>query len=410
MKKIFVVSTLYYQRLEVVLDDLLKELKKENPQEEYEFYIVNENYGCEAPTNVKYNYYISTHDSTDDNEMKKIYDCVREWPICDYSIQTDEYAVTILGLVNSELGLPGLTLEEEHKFRDKVKMKQNLKDDVNKPELYTLDDVENDRFSYPVIIKPRTFAASKGVCLINNKEELLSELEGKYVDYTRPSIDTMEDYEIEQYIGGDVYHIDGIVFNGEIVFCVASRYIGSCFNYAHGKLLGSMKATDTQQKQAISFAKKVHRDLKIPDGVFHLESFYHNEDFVFLEIGIRPGGGDIVPAIKVGTGIDLAKEHIKCQLGLKPDEPTGNDKFFGWLNFPCIHEFEKEQYVKSVTLPNFTPESLYSSNIPKVGDKATCDFVHYGISLGSFVFLSDDRKKSEEEMQLYAEEYKVVIE
>lgn len=409
MKKIFVVSTLYYQRLEVVLDDLVKVLKQENPLEEYEFYIVNENYGCEDPVNAKYEHYISTHDSTDAEEMNKIYDCVKKWPICDYSLQTDEYAVTILGLINSKLGLPGLTLEEEHKFRDKVKMKQKLKEDVIKPNLYTLEDVRNETFSYPVIIKPRTFAASKGVCVINNKEELLSNLNDKHVDYTRASIDTMEDYEIEQYIEGDVYHIDGIVFEGKIVFCVASKYIGSCFKYAQGSLLGSIKATDVQQKQAVNFAEKVHRDLKIPDGVFHLEAFYENNAFVFLEIGIRPGGGDIVPAIKAGTGVDLAKEHIKCQLGIRPETAKEKDRFFGWLNFPREYQSDNVKYVKSIILPDYTPKSLYSSDIPAVGDIATADFVHYGNTLGAFIFVCNDRDMLENEMRTYAEKYKVVI-
>lgn len=410
MKKIFVVSTFYYPQLEKVLDDLEKTLRKENPHENWEFYIVNENYGSEAPNNVKYEHYISTYDSTRDEEMNKIYDCVRQWPSCDYSLQTDEYAVTILALINSELGLSGLTLEKEHKFRDKVKMKQKLKIDVKKPALYTLDEAKNDTICYPVIIKPRTFAASKGVSLINSKDELLWALRDKKVDYTRASIDTMDDYEIEQYIGGDVYHIDGIVFEGKIVFCVASKYIGSCFNYAQGKLLGSIKAADNQQKQALDFAEKVHRDLQIPDGVFHLEAFYENNKFVFLEIGIRPGGGDIVPAIKAGTGIDLAKEHIKCQLGIKPDTVKSEDKFFGWLNFPCVFEFEKDKFVQSVTLPDFTPKSLYSSSIPSIGDRATADFVYYGNTLGSFVFLYDNCEVLEKEMNAYAEGYKVVIE
>ena len=410
MKKILVVSTYYYERLKVVLDDMLNMLKEENPKEQYELYIVNENYGATTSTEVKYKNYISTSDSTDENEMNKLVECVRSWPEFDFSVQTDEYAVTILAIINSRLGLIGLTLEEEHKFRDKVTMKKYLNDDIQKPLLYTLEDIKNNSISYPVIVKPRTFAASKGVCKINNKEELLAIIENKQVDYSRPSIDTMDDLEVEEFIDGDVYHIDGIVFNGQVVFCVTSKYINSCFNYAHGKMLGSIKEIDKKQEQALNFAKKVNRDLGIPDGGFHLEAFYKNNDFAFLEIGIRPGGGDIVPTIEAATGVDLSKEHLKCQLGVKPSITKNKTKAFGWLNFPCIHGYDYDKYVKSVNIPHFNPESLYLSKVPSVGDKATASFVHYGNALGTFIFISDNREQLKKDMKKYAEEYSVDVE
>ncbi|HIR87577.1 MAG TPA: ATP-grasp domain-containing protein [Candidatus Fimimorpha faecalis] len=409
MKKIFVVSTLGYQRLESVLKNLEKILRAKDPKEEWEFYIVNENYGSSMPDNIKFKNYIFTSDSTNDEEMNKIYNGVNNWPEFDYSLQTDEYAVTILALINEKLKLSGLTLDDEHKFRDKVTMKQKLGNDINKPILYTLEDVKNNTVEYPVIIKPRTFAASKGVKLITDKKSLLNEMNDKHVDYSRASIDTMDDYEIEQYINGDVYHIDGIVFEEKIIFCVASQYIGSCFEYAQGKLLGSIKATDIQQRQAQSFAEKIHRDLVIPNGVFHLEAFYYNGEFVFLEIGMRPGGAEIVPAIKAATGVDLANEHIKCQLGIKPKFGKNTEAIFGWLNFPREFEFEKDKYIKKIILPQYTPQYLYSSSIPKIGDRATEDFVHYDSSLGSFIFVGKDRDAIKDEMKVYAEQYKVIV-
>lgn len=410
MKKILVVSTLYYERLEGVIDDLADVLAKENPKEKYEFYIVNENYGRKLSINVKFNNYICTHDSTDEDEMCKILECIKKWPKFDFSVQTDEYAITILAIINSKLGLPGLTLEDEHKFRDKVKMKELLGEDVDKPVLYNLQDIDNNLISYPVVVKPRTFAASRGVCIIDNKEDLLNIIKDKSIEYNRVSIDTIDDLEIEEFIDADIYHIDGLIFNGRVEFCVASKYIGNCFNYAQGNMLGSIKATEIQQKQALNFIKKVNRDLKIPNGAFHLECFYRAKEFVFLEIGARPGGAEVVPAIEAATGINLSKEHVKCQLGIKPFISTEAYKYFGWLNFPYIYNSNNERYVKSVTLPDFTPKSLYSSSIPSIGERATADFVNYGTSLGGFIFLGNNREELEKDMKEYAEKYVVEVE
>lgn len=405
---VLIVSTLYYQRLVELLDSLTADFE-ERSVDEINYYVVNENYGAEQPSNVKFKHYISTSDSTDTQEMERIYNEVRTWPKFDYSIQTDEYAITILALINTELGLPGLTMEDEHKFRDKVKMKQALKDDVPTPKLYALDDVKNNVFEYPVIVKPRTFAASKGVEIMEDKETLIEFLKDKQVNYERASIDTMFDYEIEQYVSGDIYHIDGIVFDGNIKFCVASRYLGNCFNYAQGKILGSVVADDSQQEKAIALAKKVNRDLEIPNGVFHLEAIYHDDDFVFLEIGARPGGGDIVPTINLATGVDLTKEHIKCQIGIKPLDIKREKNYFGWLNFPCIYEYERSQFVKEIEMPQKKLKSLNKFKLPKIGDKATSDFVNYGNALGTFIFLSNDYEEMKADMEEIIKSYKVII-
>ena len=124
---------------------------------------------------------------------------------------------------------------------------------------------------------------------------------------------------------------------------------------------------------------------------------------------MRPGGAEIVPAIKAATGVDLANEHIKCQLGIKPKFGKNTEAIFGWLNFPREFEFEKDKYIKKIILPQYTPQYLYSSSIPKIGDRATEDFVHYDSSLGSFIFVGKDRDAIKDEMKVYAEQYKVIV-
>lgn len=153
IKKILVVSTIDYNRLENVLDRLTDNLKNENIK--LEFYIVQEIYQGEKPTNVKYKNYIFTSDSVDPNELNRIVTEVSKWgTFFDYNIQTDEFAIDILGYINSNLKLKGLKIEDTLKFRDKVIMKQNLNKDIQKPKLYSLEEINNDNVIYPVILKP----------------------------------------------------------------------------------------------------------------------------------------------------------------------------------------------------------------------------------------------------------------
>lgn len=403
--KILVVSTISYLKLEKLLDTLVNE----NPNEELEFYIVLETYGSESQTSSKYADIISVFDSTDETEMKKIIDGVRNWPSFDFSIQTDEYAITILAIINSELGLNGLNLQQEKKFRDKVYMKQLLNDDIKKPKLYTLDDVYNENIDYPVIIKPRTFAASRGVDIVHDKEELLMKLKGKMVDYERISVDTFDDYEIEEFINADVCHIDGLAYDGEIIFCVASKYIGNCFDYTTGKILGSMSCQEHLQIKAMDFVKKINRDLHFLNGAFHLEAFIRDNEFIFLEIGMRPGGSEIVPAICLATGLDLGIEHLRTQLGIKPIIGNISYKYFGWLNYPCKFD-ETEFTVKSVSFSSDGLESLVNYEIPQIGSKANAGFVNYSNNLGTFVFLSNEDGKIQADMENVINRYHFSVE
>ena len=83
------VSTIEYNRLENVLDRLIVYFKNENIK--LEFYIVQEIYQGEKPTNVKYENYIFTSDSGDPQELNRIVTEVSKWGTSfDYNIQTDE--------------------------------------------------------------------------------------------------------------------------------------------------------------------------------------------------------------------------------------------------------------------------------------------------------------------------------
>lgn len=406
MTRVLVVSTYSYEKLESYLDILVKKY----PERQFEFYIVNETYGRKPPENTKYSNYVSINDSSNEEDISKVLNHVCKWPMCEITIQSDEYAITLLAIINARLGLIGLTQEQEQSFRDKVRMKQLLGIDVCKPRLYSKQQILDNLVSYPVVVKPRTFAASRGVYVVCSKEELLDSIKDKKFDYNRASVDTIDDVEVEEYIDSDTYHIDGLVSNGQIVFCTASKYIGSCLSYAQGKILGSISLPISRQEEALSFAKKVHRDLVIPNGAFHLECFYRSEEFVFLEIGVRPGGAEIVPTIEAGTGINLIEEHLKYQLGIESDIKIEKFRHFGWVNLPYKYDHDSPRYVKSIVLPSVNTNSIYSSSIPHIGEKATADFVDYSRSLGHFVFRSECPEELEKDIYIYIREYQVEVE
>src|SRR5258708_20028316 len=68
----------------------------------------------------------------------------------------------------------------------------------------------------PWMLKPRLEASTIGIAKINTPEELWSRLDVLG--------DQQSFYLLERYISGDVYHVDSLVFDRQVVFAEAHRY------------------------------------------------------------------------------------------------------------------------------------------------------------------------------------------
>ena len=66
------------------------------------------------------------------------------------------------------------------------------------------------------MLKPRSSAAAIGIKKVANRDELWRALEA--------AGDERSGGVLEQFVPGDVYHVDSIVWNGAVVFAVAFKY------------------------------------------------------------------------------------------------------------------------------------------------------------------------------------------
>src|SRR5690606_13996995 len=68
----------------------------------------------------------------------------------------------------------------------------------------------------PWVLKPRAEAGSMGIKKVHSAEEVW------------PLLETLGDrqsfYVLEQFVPGNVYHVDSIVWDGQVVFAAAHRY------------------------------------------------------------------------------------------------------------------------------------------------------------------------------------------
>lgn len=306
---------------------------------------------------------VTIDDITDQAKLSgALDDCIGVLGGIDRLIALSEFDLINAARLRAQFSIPGIQPDQVTKFRDKVMMKNAiLAAGLKAPAYCELDNYAQalafaQQYSYPIIIKPRAGAASVGVIKIDTGQEL---------ENAWTSID-LEDAEVEQYLDGDIYHVDGIADADGIAFCKASRYVNTCLDFSCGQPLGSYVLPDDDFCRALQyFADRCLLALGVVDSAFHLEVIHHRGDFYFLEVGARVGGGEIPFTMTEVHNVDLYQEWIRLQLkggrSILRDQKQQTQSS-GFVLFP---ELVGKRLVKVDT--QFKPAALYASIFPEPG-------------------------------------------
>ena len=181
----------------------------------------------------------------------------------------------------------------------------------------------------PVFVKPVDGSGAKGAAALRGPEAL----EAFLAAGVAPNL------IVEELVVGDVYHVDGIVLDGEIKVNRPSRYTnGGCLAFQSDESCGSiMLASDNPLRARLeAFVTDVIDALPSPrELTFHAEVFHTPEDeLVFCEIASRTGGVRINETVRVATDVDLDRAWIRAQCGLHDDLDVADDRLCGWLVVP----------------------------------------------------------------------------
>ncbi len=233
----------------------------------------------------------------------------------DRIVPLDDFDLEKAAEVREHFRLPGLNISQTRFFRDKLAMRQGARQ-ANLPVppftgLFHDPHVQQfmESVSPPWMLKPRSRAAAMGLRKVHTPEEL------------RASLDQLGDdrsfYLLEQFIPGKVYHVDSIVYRGEVLFAQASQYLNPPFEVAHK---GGIFATHTleygspEEQTLLELNEKVLQVLGLQQGISHTE-FIRSEDgqFYFLETAARVGGAHIADMIEAARGINLWREWARME-------------------------------------------------------------------------------------------------
>lgn len=194
----------------------------------------------------------------------------------------------------------GQSLASAMRFRDKVIMKQVLAEKgIKVPKFSPVDSATDlaiflQQHSYPVVVKPRKGYSSINTAVLRSDEDLERFLKKSFGNGI---VDPSLDLEVEVFIQGQMYHIDGIVYNNEIKLISPSKYLGVVVNFGNNPLLAgcALSLDNPLTRRLQQFIADCVTALEGPSCfAFHAEAWHTPEDEIVLcEVACRTGGGEI---------------------------------------------------------------------------------------------------------------------
>ena len=229
----------------------------------------------------------------------------------DRIVALDEYDMETAATLREHLRIPGMGLTTMRYFRDKLAMRMRALDrHVRVPDFVPVVNHEDIRYYMehvpgPWVLKPRQEASAIGIKKIHAPEELWPVLEQLG--------EKQSSFLLEKFVPGEVYHVDSVVSESEVVFANVSKYGKPPMNVAQG---GGIFTTFTVPRgsEDDSGLRAMNRDLiaalGLVRGVSHAEFIRANadENFYFLECAARVGGAYINEMVEAATGINLWRE------------------------------------------------------------------------------------------------------
>jgi biotin carboxylase len=234
----------------------------------------------------------------------------------DRIVALDDFDVELAAGLREYLRIPGMGETTARGFRDKLAMRSRARRaGITCPEFVHVLNHQaigewTGRVTPPWVIKPRSQAASVGIRKVSSAAELWATIDALG--------DGHADYLLEQFVAGDVYHVDSIVFGGRPQFAAVSRYGAPPMAVAHEGgifVTRTLPESDPVVPGLRELNAKVLGNFGMRQGASHTEFIRsHAGDWHFLETSARVGGAFIVDVIEAATGANLWREWARVEI------------------------------------------------------------------------------------------------
>ena len=254
----------------------------------------------------------------------------------DRIIALDEFDQETAGFLREHTRVPGMGITTAAFYRDKLAMRIGARESgfLVPPfcRVLNYDQLRAymDKVPAPWLLKPRSEASAVGIRKIEEPEQLWRALD---------ELGDRQSYSIlEQFVPGEIFHVDSIVSERKVVFSVVHQYGRPPMQLMQAGGVFSTRTVDrssTDWKELTAMNAELAPALGMVRGVTHAEYIRAHADgrYYFLEIAARVGGAFIADLVEVATGVNLWREWAKLEVanlrGEKYVAPKAREEYAG---------------------------------------------------------------------------------
>jgi biotin carboxylase len=234
----------------------------------------------------------------------------------DRIVALDEFDMETASTLREHMRVAGMGLTTMRYFRDKLAMRMRaLECGIHVPDFIPVINHDDIRYYLehvpgPWVLKPRSEASAIGIKMIRVAEELW------------PVLDSLGDRQsgflLEKFLPGEVYHVDSVVSERQVLFSNISKYGKPPMTVAHeGGIFSTYVLPEGEEATNL---RQINRGLLealgLLRGVSHAEFIRAHADskFYFLECAARVGGAYINEMVETATGINLWREWARIEI------------------------------------------------------------------------------------------------
>jgi hypothetical protein len=240
----------------------------------------------------------------------------------DRIVPLDDYDVETAATLREHLRLPGLGETAARYFRDKLAMRtQAGVAQIPVPPFSPVFSYERlaafmERTAPPWVLKPRSEAGAMGIKKLHTP--------GEVWDWLGRLGDEQSYFHLEQFIPGQIFHVDSLVYDGRVLFAQPHQYARPPMAVAHeGGVFASRTLPDGDAARAIlELNERLLTGFGLERGATHAE-FIRGEDgqYYFLEVAARVGGANIEQLVEAASGLNLWGEWARMEIAHTQGQP-----------------------------------------------------------------------------------------
>jgi biotin carboxylase len=232
-------------------------------------------------------------------------------------VALDDYDLESAAILRDHFQLRGIGETVTRYFRDKLAMRVRAgSQGVHEPDFVAcINEAEIKdymaRVPLPWILKPRGEASAIGVKKITSEEQFWQTFEELG--------DRRSFFLLEQFITGEIYHVDSLTFDGKVCFAQVHKYGKPPMELMQGGGVFTTRTVEhgsSDEKRLLAANEQLLAAMGLHYGASHTEFIKSAADgqFYFMETAARVGGANIMELVEAATGIKMWAEWAKIEI------------------------------------------------------------------------------------------------